>query len=283
MMFIGAIPAGILTDKLGPRIPLLGGSICVLLGIFMTSLCTKYYQFFLSQSLLMGVGFSFLFCPAIVTQALYYKKNRALAMGITVAGSSTGGVIWPIVLDNLLNHTGIGYGWTIRIVGFIMLPLLASVCLFTRLPARVAREEPTMQETAESTETKAEAPNESPGLKDLTMVLLCIGLGLTFLGFFGPIFYVSSYAVSKGESTTLAFYLISILNGASFLGRVLSGILADRWGPWNLIIISTLFTAIVSFCWTAATGVAGIIIWAMAYGFFSGVSISMSSETVRVN
>lgn len=280
VLFAGAVPAGILVDKIGPLLPMTAGSICLLLGIFMTSLCNEYWQFFLAQALLLGLGFSFVLTPAVATIPRYWKKNRALAMGITIAGSSTGGVIWPIALNNLLNHTSIGFGWTLRIIGFVMVPLLSASCLTVRPPLLAPKDSTSIEKMAEAgaqsaaTPEKSDAKTGSQLIKNPTFLILCAGLGTLYLGFFGPFFYVSSYSVNLGQSSSFSFYLISILNSASFVGRVLPGFLADRYGPWNLLIISASLSALVGFCWTAATSVAGVVVWSLAYGFASGVSTS---------
>lgn len=56
----------------------------------MLSLSTKYYQIFLAQ----GVGFGFaasgLFSCGIVSVGQWFHKRKALALGIVLAGSSTG-------------------------------------------------------------------------------------------------------------------------------------------------------------------------------------------------
>lgn len=105
----------------------------MLVAVFMTSLCNEYYQFFLAQAFLLGTSMSYLFCPAIATVSRYFHKNKGLAMGITVGGSSAGGIIWSIVLNELLNKDGVSFGWTLRIIGFIMLPLLI-VAVLTIVP-----------------------------------------------------------------------------------------------------------------------------------------------------
>lgn len=47
---------GRLCDTYGPRWLLLGGSVSYLLSLFMTALCTEYWQFFLAQGVLTGLG-----------------------------------------------------------------------------------------------------------------------------------------------------------------------------------------------------------------------------------
>lgn len=313
-LFAGAPIAGILVDRVGPtvcklsyafilRIPikqtakgdrrqvlLIFGGLAMLVAVFMTSLCHQYYQFFLAQAVLLGASMSCLFCPAIATVSRYFHKNRGLAMGVTVGGSSTGGVIWPIVLNELLNKDGVSFGWTIRIVGFIMLPLLVLAVLTVNPPAKKSSEDHhhrmlTKEEERNQTDEGYESQEVLQGevkahkrglvslLKDTTFLVLCSGLSISYLGMFSPFFYATSYARSLGHSTSFAFYLVSIVNAASLFGRILPGILADRYGHFNLCGTAALLSGAIALCWTAAKSSAGLVVWCLAYGLTSGVRI----------
>ena len=246
-----------------------GGSVGTLLGTFMVSLCDEYYQFFLAQGVLLGFSMSFLFIPAISTLPQYFVKNRSLALGIAVAGSSLGGVVWPIMLDQLLNNDNVSFGWTLRIVGFTMLPLLVIAVATVRPIPKAPRID----------ESQAEAPSNAPArkadlsiLKSLTFWALCAGLALCFLGLWSPLIFIASYALNLGFSTSLSFYTVSMANGASLFGRILVGFLADRYGNFNVFSLFALLSGIIALCWTAAKDTAGVVVWACAYGFTSGVS-----------
>ncbi|KAK1808928.1 hypothetical protein LTR12_016710 [Friedmanniomyces endolithicus] len=63
-LFAFAAPAGILSDKVGPQIPIACGSVLLVVAVFMVSLCRQYWQFFLAQGLLVGLGCSFIAIPA---------------------------------------------------------------------------------------------------------------------------------------------------------------------------------------------------------------------------
>lgn len=219
---------------------------------------------------------AFLFCPAIATVSRYFPRNRALAIGFTIAGSSTGGIIWPIMLNKLLTDTNLGFGWTMRIVGFTMIPLLAFVCLTIRHPVKVVEKLATPRDSVDTpAHTELKPIMDVPMFRNKALMLLCVGLAVSYLGFFSPFFYISTYASSIGLSTSLSFYLVSIINGASFVGRVLPGFLADKYGPFNLMTIAVALSGIVGFTWTTATNAAGLIIWALAYGFLSGGILSL--------
>lgn len=250
------------------------GAIGTVFAMMMTSLCKQFYQFILAQGILLGASMALLVCPMLALVGQHIKVKRAAAMGIVIAGSSLGGVVWPIVINELLQKPNIGFPWTMRIVGFIMLPLLLVSCLCCRpapAPAPSAEQE---QSSSESREPKARSKTDFSILKQPSMQLSCLAFFIIYFGMFSPFFFTTSYAEHQGFSENLSFYTISIVNGASFFGRILPGIVADRYGKFNCCILATCFAGVIALCWTRATSVAGLVIFAAAYGFTSGVSIT---------
>ena len=93
----------------------------------------------------------------VATLSRYFTKHRGLATGLCISGSSMGGVIWPIVCDQLLNHRGMSFGWTMRVNGFIMLPICTVATLAIRAPKVSAAP---VDEAKEVTTTDAAAPGK---------------------------------------------------------------------------------------------------------------------------
>ncbi|KAI0402302.1 putative MFS monocarboxylate transporter [Xylaria palmicola] len=291
LLYIGSPIAGILVDKLGPTILMVIGSIGQLLAVFLSSLCSQYYQLFLSQAVLLGLSMSLILTPCVAVVSRRVPHRRGLALGITIGGSSIGGIVWPIMLQQLLYNDGVSFGWAQRAVGFTMLPLLALACL-TVVDAENPSSKPAPSEPESGSDGSAtggdnsEPPAEEkpkdrhPAIimfKNLAFVLLCLGLGLAYLGLFTPFFYISTYAVAKGTSSSTAFYLISAINAASFFGRVIPGHLGDTYGHFNMCTLSVLVSGVIGFTWTAAYNLPGMIVWSIAYGFTSGAIISLQT------
>ena len=228
---------------------------------------------------------SLLTIPAAGICPRYFKRNRGIASGISVAGSSLGGVLWPVACDQLLHKDGIGFAWSIRIIGFCMVPMHIIAILMVRLPLQPKKAvEDGIEEEKPAGKSARPKPDRS-GLKKPAFLLLCLGLFFAFFGFFTPFFFASTYAASLGMSQSLAFYLVSIINGASMFGRILPGFLADRWGRFNMLTASALLGGVIAFCWTTATSIAGIVVWCAAYGFSSGaiLSLQLACSTMLVH
>lgn len=135
LFFVGTF-SGRLTDAGYFRLVFLAGSFFAVFGLFMASLSTTYLQIFLSQGVCVGLGNGMLFCPSISLLSTYFSKKRSLAMGIAAAGSATGGMIFPTMVQQLIPK--IGYAWTMRSLGFIQLAILiiCNIGIKPRVPPR---------------------------------------------------------------------------------------------------------------------------------------------------
>ena len=135
LFFIGTF-TGRLTDAGYFRAVFLTGSILGAFGLFMASLSTQYWQLFLAQGVCCGIGNGCLFCPALSVLSTYFSKRRSLAIGLAAAGSSTGGMVVPAMVQQLLPKAG--FAWTMRSLGFIQLGCLifCNIGIKPRVPPR---------------------------------------------------------------------------------------------------------------------------------------------------
>ena len=196
LMFMGPI-VGKLYDNFGPRPLLASGLFLHVFGLMMTSLATQYYQFILAQGICSPLGISLVFYPAISTATSWFMRRRALALGIVVAGSSLGGVIFPIMIPLLINE--VGFGWTIRICAFLILALLiiANLTMRSRLPPN-----PHPLVLKSFVAPFAEGP----------FLLFAVGSFFIFLTIFVPMNYINLQGEQSGMAVNTANYLLPVLN-----------------------------------------------------------------------
>ena len=134
----------------------------------------------------------------------------------------------------------------------------------------------------------AQPPKKPRAMLDLaafrnpSFALFSTGLFLSFVGLYIPIFYLISFSLTHAHlSKNLSFYTLPILNAASIAGRVIPGLLADRYtGALNMMIFCTLSSAVVAFAALAVDSLPGVMVFAVVYGFLSGAVVSLPSAVV---
>lgn len=223
------------------------------LGIFMTSLCTKYWQFFLAQGLMNGFGNGMQFAPALSLVSTYFARNRVVALAIMASGSATGGLVYPTIARQLLPI--LGFGWTVRVMGFIMLAFGLTYCslLRPRLPPR-----------------KSGPLLELSAFKEPPYSLFLIGVFLICLGQYFAFYYISSFATNVLHLPYgTAINVLLVLNGVGVLGRLIPSYFADQhFGCYNMLIPFCFASATVLFFWPLVKSSSGLYGWAVTYGFF---------------
>jgi MCP family monocarboxylic acid transporter-like MFS transporter 10 len=118
-----SLVAGRLFDIGYFRLPIAVFSVIMVLATFLIAECTKYWHFLLCQGLAVGLSCGIIFGPTISIVSHWFKRKRSTALGIVACGSSLGGTIFPIAFNNLVQE--VGFKWTMRIIGFMLLALLA--------------------------------------------------------------------------------------------------------------------------------------------------------------
>lgn len=90
LLFLLSIAAGPIFDAGHLRSLLWTGTLLTVLGMFMTSICKTYWQIFLAQGVMVGLGFGCLYLPAPAVVSQHFYGRRALAIGISSIGSGLG-------------------------------------------------------------------------------------------------------------------------------------------------------------------------------------------------
>lgn len=264
LLLIIGVGTGPLFDAGYFNVLLWAGAFLVTFGMFMTSLCTQYWQVMLAQGITMGLGCGCLFIPSVAIVSTYFTTKKSFATGIAASGSSLGGVLYPIIFTRL--QPQIGFAWATRVIAFIIFGTML-ICLAVM---RVRVLPPQKRRLLELS-----------AFKEIPFLMFSIALFLGFMGLYIPFFYIQSFASENTNmSSDLAFYMLSILNAASVLGRVIPNFLADITGPLNILVPCCSISALLAFCWIAIDSTGGTIVFALLYGFFSGTFVSLPPTTV---
>ncbi|KAI1799737.1 putative monocarboxylate permease [Daldinia bambusicola] len=233
------------------------GSILIVLGTFTTSLATTYWQIFLAQGLCTGLGMGMLYMPAIAVISSYWKKNKAMALGLASSGSGTGSVIFPLVVQKL--QPTIGFARAVQVQGYISLAfiIIINLLLRPRLPPR-----------------KSGPLVELSAFLEPVYVLFTIGVFLMFWALYFCFFYINTYATSIiGLTPEAAVNLLVVITSVGIPVRPTLGFVADRYiGALPTLIISATILGVLLYAWIAVHAVASLYVWSVFYGLSTGAA-----------
>ena len=220
MMAVSSPLAGNLMDRYGPRpvfatgLALLGGAILV------TSTISEEWQFLIIFGLIGGLGFGALSLPLVSTAvAIYFTKNRGLASGIAMSGS-TGGQLPTLILLSVL-ITSIGWRGAYVVFGLLLILLVpVSLALIRRCPDPVPVHEAGVKDSLSGKLRYL--------CRDRTFLLLLAAFtlcGFTTSGV-ADVHFVP-YAVSVGYPLTDSTSAYGVHGVFNLVGLLLAGFFAD--------------------------------------------------------
>ncbi|KAH7188607.1 major facilitator superfamily domain-containing protein [Fusarium flagelliforme] len=255
LTFAFCAPAGRLADAGYTRETVALGSFLAILGTFMTSLCTQYWQIFLAQGVCTGIGLALLFMPAVTVLGSYFKAKKAFALALGATGTGLGSIIFPATLQYLIPQ--IGFPWAVRCAAFVALFMIviANLMLKPYLPPR-----------------KSGPLMEWEAFRELPFILFVLGAFLNFYALYFGFFYINVYARNViGFTSVEAVSLLLILNAMSIPARPIMGYLADNvLGPINTFIIGLAALSIMVYCWMGVKTAAGMYVFCVFFGFANG-------------
>lgn len=266
ILFVGGIFFGRIAEMYGPQKLAAVGSIFTITGIMTTSVCTEYYQFLLAQGICTSIGNSAIYYASLLAAATWFDKKRSTALGVVVAGSSLGGTTLPFIFTKL--QPRIGFPQTVRAIGYLMI----GVCLICTLLVS-SRFPPNKQLRKDFFNFRQEV---IVPYSQMSTVLLTVAMFFSFWGLFTAIGYMPTHAIAHGVSEQTAYYMVSIYNGSSFIGRILPGFVADKVGAYNMHSFFTVLCGIFLLAmWIPAKTNSVIIAFCSCFGVISGATVSL--------
>ncbi|KIK51471.1 hypothetical protein GYMLUDRAFT_208622 [Collybiopsis luxurians FD-317 M1] len=264
ILYISAGFVGPIFDAYGPKYLIPASGITTSFSLFMLSIVKPHhiYQQFLCQSVLFNIGAAFGYLPAMSIVTHWFAKRTAYALGIVLGTASLGGIIIPIMMNHLIPT--IGFGWTVRIIAFVVFVFyaIASVTIRTRRPRKP------LPPLLHIIDLRA--------FQDTRFAVFTAGAWLTIMSVFNPFFQVGAYGIAAHGADPLTPYLLAIMCATSIAGRVLPGHIADRLGRFNTIVVSTAISSILTLSlWYSSTAETNVVVFAALYGFASGPFFSL--------
>jgi MFS family permease len=228
---------GALSDRFGPRPVVLSGAVLLGLALVLASRATSLLAFQLTYGLMVGLAAGAFFAPMIAAATGWFTDNRSLAVSLVSAGMG----VAPMTISPFARWLITTYDWRVAMatVGVMAWILLVPAALLVRRPPPVAAAGPASAPAAADgpSMTAAEAFRSPQFIVLALTFFLCCGAHS------GPIFHMVSYAIGCGIAPMAAVSIYSVEGLAGLGGRLLLGLLADRYGAKPVLVIGLMVQA----------------------------------------
>ena len=258
MQSVGAPLAGRLVDRIGARRVILPST--VIFGLVLISFkyfATSLWQLYVCFIVLGFIGVGTAPVPYGIVVSRWFDKRRGLALGLMMAGLSSGAIVMPTIAQHLI--ASVGWRAAYAIVGFVVLAVsIPVVGIFLKdSPAKIF----VLPDGAMDLQAGSEKWSEDRGLtwpaarRKGTFWLMACAFFLVGASVHGCVIHLVPMLTDRGISVERAALASSLLGVAVLIGRVLSGYLLDRFfGPYVAIFLFSGLACGISLLWTGAVG-----------------------------
>jgi MFS family permease len=255
---------GTISDRFGPRLVVLAGAVLLGLGLVLASRATSLIQFQLTYGLLVGFATGAFFAPMIAAVTAWFEDNRSLAVSLVSAGMG----VAPMTISPFARWLISTYDWrtammTIGIVAWAL--LIPAALVVRRAPSSAAG-----AAAGGAVATGGVAMSAGEAFRSPQFIVLASAFFLCCAAHSGPIFHMVSYAIGCGIAPLAAVSIYSVEGLSGLGGRLLLGLLADRFGAKRVLVAGLLVQsfAIASYLMVSQLGefYALSVIFGTAYG-----------------
>jgi len=276
-MAVGSIAWGSLSDRLGPRIVVLAGSVLLAAGLALASRTRSLLAFQLFFGLLIGASTSAIFAPMMACVTGWFETRRSLAVSLVSAGMGMAPMTMSPLAAWLVTHQS--WRMSMLIIAALVAAVMIPVSFLVRRPPALE------SHAAASVPQQDSAPDMTRGqaLRSPQFLILMITNFFCCAAHSGPIFHTVSYAVTCGIPLMLAVSIYSVEGLAGLGGRVAFGLLGDRFGAKRVLVIGLLVQAFGTLAYLMARELATFYTVAAMFGFIYAGVMPLYSVIAREN
>jgi MFS family permease len=227
---------GSLSDRWGPRMVVVTGSIVLAASLALASQATSLIGFQLVFGLAVGGATAAIFAPMMACVTGWFDTHRSLAVSLVSAGMGMA----PLTMSPLVAWLVSIYDWrtTLLIVAAIAAAVMIPAALLVRRP-------PALEGHALEASIGEPQPEMSVGqaVRSPQFIILLLTNFFCCATHSGPIFHTVSYAITCGIPMIAAVSIYSVEGLAGMGGRIAFGLLGDRFGAKRTLVWGLLLQA----------------------------------------
>lgn len=265
VLFVLGMVTGPLAEQYGPRRMVATGAALIGTGLLVTAHAPNLPVAVLAYGLGVGLGMACFLVPITACIGGWFVRRRALAQGLSAAGSGVGTLTMVPLARWLID----AYGWRRAY------EVLAVICVTALLATAAVAARPLNRRPAgrPSLRRLREAAAHGPFLQAYA------GGFLLSASLFVPFVFLVRYATDHGIAKRDAALLLSILGASNIVSRLLTTAVASRTGAVRPYLLCFVSLPVGLGLWLAAgSSYAALGVFAAVLGISHGGYVALSPE-----
>jgi len=267
----GGVAMGRLLDRVGIFGPVSVGAVVLGIGYVIAAGARSPVIFALAHALI-GFGSSATLGPLMADISKWFVRRLGVAVTLCSAGNYFAGALWPPIVQ----HAIAAYGW--RATHAAIGPLCGAAILVIAFAA-LRRHAPIASGVASG--SRAAAPGtlgRSPGalqaLLAVASVCCCVAMSM-------PQVHIVAYCGDLGYGVARGADMLALMMAFGVVGRVLSGIIADRVGGLRTLMLGSALQGIALLMYLFFDGLFSLYAISALFGLFQGGIVPSCAIIVR--
>lgn len=268
---------GNLSDRFGPRVVVLTGSIVLTASLALASQSVSLIEFQLLFGLMVGAATAAIFAPMMACVTGWFDSQRALAVSLVSAGMG----IAPMTMAPLAAWLVTIHDWRTAML------IIAGIAAALMIPAALLVRRPPALDGAPTGPATADEPSSDmtvgQALASPQFITLMLANFFCCATHSGPIFHTVSYAVTCGIPMIAAVSIYSVEGLAGLFGRIGFGLAGDRFGAKRVLVIGLLAQAFGVLAYMFVSRLGEFYAVALVVGFIYAGTMPLYAVIIREN
>ncbi len=272
---VGGVVVGRLVDRFGALFPIVLAAVCIGSGFYLASQATSIWQLTIVNGLLIGFGASATFGPLMADVSQWFVKRRGTAIAICASGNYLAGVVWPMVMQQLL----LVGDWrqAYMTIGMICMGLMLPLSLFLLKRAPTEEEQESVAIASGREPRRYRSPLPPWGVQ---WVLILAGLACC-VAMSMPQVHIVAYCVDLNFGVARGAEMLSLMLATGVISRLASGVIADRIGGVRTLLLGSYLQCLTLILYIPFDGLASLYVVSAMFGLAQGGIVPSYALVVR--
>jgi MFS family permease len=273
-MAVGSLAWGNLSDRFGPKPVVLAGSVLLAAGLALASRTTSLIAFQLLFGIVVGAACSAIFAPMMACVTGWFDTHRSLAVSLVSAGMGMAPMTMSPFAAWLISH----HDWrsSMLIIAGLVAGLMIPVAFLVRRP-------PAMESAPSAAGETQGGMSVGQAMRSPQFIILLATNFFCCATHSGPIFHTVSYAITCGIPTIAAVSIYSLEGLAGLGGRIVFGLMGDRFGAKRVLVSGLLVQAFGALAYVFVRELGEFYAVAALFGFVYAGVMPLYSVLAREN